>query len=389
MSKKNKKFSTKAIHVGQNPEKLYGAVSLPIYLTSTFKQEEFGEYEYDYSRAGNPTRTNLEENIASLENGKGAVAFSSGMGAISAVIHLLSAGDEVIFTRNVYGGTYRIMEKIYKNFSINSHWVDTTNLEVLEKTISKKTKMIYIETPTNPMMEICDINAISKISKKYNCILVVDNTFMSPYNQRPIELGADIVMHSITKYLNGHSDVIGGILITNKESLLEKLRFIQMSVGSVPSPFDCWIVQRSLKTLHVRMDRHNSNANVIANYLEQNNKVVSIYYPGLKKHPNHEIAKKQQLNPSGDSVFGGMISIDLGSIKNARTFVKNLEIFTLAESLGGVESLVCHPASMTHASIPENIRNDLGITQGLVRLSVGIEDVNDLIGDIDQAINRF
>ncbi len=389
MSKKNKNFSTKAIHVGQNPEKLYGAVSLPIYLTSTFKQEEFGEYEYDYSRAGNPTRTNLEENIASLENGKGAVAFSSGMGAISAVIHLLSAGDEVIFTRNVYGGTYRIMEKIYKNFSINSHWVDTTNLEVLEKTISKKTKMIYIETPTNPMMEICDINAISKISKKYNCILVVDNTFMSPYNQRPIELGADIVMHSITKYLNGHSDVIGGILITNKESLLEKLRFIQMSVGSVPSPFDCWIVQRSLKTLHVRMDRHNSNANEIANYLEQNNKVVSIYYPGLKKHPNHEIAKKQQLNPSGDSVFGGMISIDLGSIKNARTFVKNLEIFTLAESLGGVESLVCHPATMTHASIPENIRNDLGITQGLVRLSVGIEDVNDLVGDIDQAINRF
>ena len=389
MSKKNKNFSTKAIHVGQNPEKLYGAVSLPIYLTSTFKQEEFGEYEYDYSRAGNPTRTNLEENIASLENGKGAVAFSSGMGAISAVIHLLSAGDEVIFTRNVYGGTYRIMEKIYKNFSINSHWVDTTNLEVLEKTISKKTKMIYIETPTNPMMEICDINAISKISKKYNCILVVDNTFMSPYNQRPIELGADIVMHSITKYLNGHSDVIGGILITNKESLLEKLRFIQMSVGSVPSPFDCWIVQRSLKTLHVRMDRHNSNANEIANYLEQNNKVVSIYYPGLKNHPNHEIAKKQQLNPSGDSVFGGMISIDLGSIKNARTFVKNLEIFTLAESLGGVESLVCHPASMTHASIPENIRNDLGITQGLVRLSVGIEDVNDLIGDINQAINKF
>ena len=389
MSKKNKNFSTKAIHVGQNPEKLYGAVSLPIYLTSTFKQEEFGEYEYDYSRAGNPTRTNLEENIASLENGKGAVAFSSGMGAISAVIHLLSAGDEVIFTRNVYGGTYRIMEKIYKNFSIKSHWVDTTNLEVLEKTISKKTKMIYIETPTNPMMEICDINAISKISKKYNCILVVDNTFMSPYNQRPIELGADIVMHSITKYLNGHSDVIGGILITNKESLLEKLRFIQMSVGSVPSPFDCWIVQRSLKTLHVRMDRHNSNANEIANYLEQNNKVISIYYPGLKKHPNHEIAKKQQLNPSGDSVFGGMISIDLGSIKNARTFVKNLEIFTLAESLGGVESLVCHPASMTHASIPENIRNDLGITEGLVRLSVGIEDVNDLISDIDQAINAL
>ena len=388
MSKKNKNFSTKTIHVGQNPEKLYGAVSLPIYLTSTFKQEEFGEYEYDYSRAGNPTRTNLEENIASLENGNGAVAFSSGMGAISAVIHLLSAGDEVIFTRNVYGGTFRIMEKIYKNFSIKSHWVDTTNLEVLEKKISNKTKMIYIETPTNPMMEICDINAISKLSKKHNCILVVDNTFMSPYNQRPIDLGADIVMHSITKYLNGHSDVIGGILITNNESLLEKLRFIQMSVGAVPSPFDCWIVQRSLKTLHVRMDRHNSNANKIANYLNENDKIFSIYYPGLKKHPNHEIAKKQQLNPSGDSVFGGMISVDLGSVKNARIFVKNLEIFTLAESLGGVESLVCHPASMTHASIPEEIRNELGITDGLVRLSIGIEDVEDLINDIKQSIKK-
>tara|TARA_B100000676_G_scaffold145766_1_gene144134 strand:+ start:3834 stop:5003 length:1170 start_codon:yes stop_codon:yes gene_type:complete len=388
LSKKNKKFSTRTIHVGQNPEKLYGAVSLPIYLTSTFKQEEFGEYEYDYSRAGNPTRTNLEENIASLENGNGAVAFSSGMGAISAVIHLLSAGDEVIFTRNVYGGTFRIMEKIYKNFSIKSHWVDTTNLEVLEKKISNKTKMIYIETPTNPMMEICDINAISKLSKKHNCILVVDNTFMSPYNQRPIDLGADIVMHSITKYLNGHSDVIGGILITNNDSLLEKLRFIQMSVGAVPSPFDCWIVQRSLKTLHVRMDRHNSNANKIANYLNENDKIFSIYYPGLKKHPNHEIAKKQQLNPSGDSVFGGMISVDLGSVKNARIFVKNLEIFTLAESLGGVESLVCHPASMTHASIPEEIRNELGITDGLVRLSIGIEDVEDLINDIKQSIKK-
>jgi len=388
LSKKNKKFSTRTIHVGQNPEKLYGAVSLPIYLTSTFKQEEFGEYEYDYSRAGNPTRTNLEENIASLENGNGAVAFSSGMGAISAVIHLLSAGDEVIFTRNVYGGTFRIMEKIYKNFSIKSHWVDTTNLEVLEKKISNKTKMIYIETPTNPMMEICDINAISKLSKKHNCILVVDNTFMSPYNQRPIDLGADIVMHSITKYLNGHSDVIGGILITNNDSLLEKLRFIQMSVGAVPSPFDCWIVQRSLKTLHVRMDRHNSNANKIANYLNENDKIFSIYYPGLKKHPNHEIAKKQQLNPSGISVFGGMISVDLGSVKNARIFVKNLEIFTLAESLGGVESLVCHPASMTHASIPEEIRNELGITDGLVRLSIGIEDVEDLINDIKQSIKK-
>ena len=358
-------------------------------MTSTFRQEEFGEYEYDYSRAGNPTRTNLEKNIASLENGVGAVAFGSGMAAISAVIHLLSSGDEIIFTRNVYGGTYRIMEKIYKNFSIKSHWIDTTNLEVVQNTITNKTKMIYIETPTNPMMEICDINEISKIAKKYNCILVVDNTFMSPYNQRPIELGADIVMHSITKYLNGHSDVIGGILISNNDSLLEKLRFIQMSVGAVPSPFDCWIVQRSLKTLHVRMDRHNFNANQIAKYLQKSNIISSIYYPGLINHPNHEVAKKQQINPNGEVVFGGMISVDLGTKENARNFVKNLEIFTLAESLGGVESLVCHPATMTHASIPKKIRNQLGITEGLVRLSVGIEDINDLINDIEQSINKL
>ena len=389
MSKKNKNFNTKTIHVGQKPEKIFGAVSLPIYLTSTFKQEEFGEYEYDYSRAGNPTRTNLEQNIASLEKGIGAVAFSSGMGAISAVIHLLSSGDEVIFTRNVYGGTYRIMEKIYKNFSIKSHWIDTTNLNQLEDTICKKTKMIYIETPTNPMMEICDIRAISKIAKKNKCILVVDNTFMSPYNQRPIELGADIVMHSITKYLNGHSDVIGGILVSNNNSLLEKLKFIQMSVGSVPSPFDCWIVQRSLKTLHVRMDRHNFNADKIAKHLIKSKKISAIYYPGLTNHPNHKIAKKQQLNPKGVTVYGGMISIDLGSKKNARKFVKNLQIFTLAESLGGVESLVCHPASMTHASIPEKIRTNLGITEGLVRLSVGIEDIDDLINDIDNSIKKL
>ena len=389
MSKKNKNFNTKTIHVGQKPEKIFGAVSLPIYLTSTFKQEEFGEYEYDYSRAGNPTRTNLEQNIASLEKGIGAVAFSSGMGAISAVIHLLSSGDEVIFTRNVYGGTYRIMEKIYKNFSIKSHWIDTTNLNQVEDTICKKTKMIYIETPTNPMMEICDIRAISKIAKKNKCILVVDNTFMSPYNQRPIELGADIVMHSITKYLNGHSDVIGGILVSNNNTLLEKLKFIQMSVGSVPSPFDCWIVQRSLKTLHVRMDRHNFNAEKIAKHLIKSKKISAIYYPGLTNHPNHKIAKKQQLNPKGVTVYGGMISIDLGSKKNARKFVKNLQIFTLAESLGGVESLVCHPASMTHASIPEKIRTNLGITEGLVRLSVGIEDIDDLINDIDNSIKKL
>ncbi len=389
MNKKNKKFNTKAIHIGQAPEKLYGAVSLPIYLTSTFKQKEFGEYEYDYSRAGNPTRTNLENNIASLEEGKEGISFSSGMGAISAVIHLLSAGDEIIFTRNVYGGTYRIMEKIYKNFSIKPHWIDTTDIGAIKNAINKNTKMVYIETPTNPMMEICDIKEISKICKKEKCILVTDNTFMSPYNQRPLTLGADIVMHSITKYLNGHSDVIGGILVSKNKDLIDKLRFIQMSVGSVPSPFDCWIVQRSLKTLHVRMERHNYNAYEISKFLKKSNKIKSIYYPGLKDHPNHEVAKKQQLDPNNEAVFGGMISIDLGSLLKAKKFVKNLHIFTLAESLGGVESLICHPASMTHASIPPKVRHNLGITDGLVRLSIGIEDINDLVKDLQEGLNKI
>jgi len=389
LNKKNKKFNTKAIHIGQAPEKLYGAVSLPIYLTSTFKQKEFGEYEYDYSRAGNPTRTNLENNIASLEEGKEGISFSSGMGAISAVIHLLSAGDEIIFTRNVYGGTYRIMEKIYKNFSIKPHWIDTTDIGAIKNAINKNTKMVYIETPTNPMMEICDIKEISKICKKEKCILVTDNTFMSPYNQRPLTLGADIVMHSITKYLNGHSDVIGGILVSKNKDLIDKLRFIQMSVGSVPSPFDCWIVQRSLKTLHVRMERHNYNAYEISKFLKKSNKIKSIYYPGLKDHPNHEVAKKQQLDPNNEAVFGGMISIDLGSLLKAKKFVKNLHIFTLAESLGGVESLICHPASMTHASIPPKVRHNLGITDGLVRLSIGIEDINDLVKDLQEGLNKI
>ena len=389
MNKKNKKFNTKAIHIGQAPEKLYGAVSLPIYLTSTFKQKEFGEYEYDYSRAGNPTRTNLENNIASLEEGKEGISFSSGMGAISAVIHLLSAGDEIIFTRNVYGGTYRIMEKIYKNFSIKPHWIDTTDIGAIKNAINKNTKMVYIETPTNPMMEICDIKEISKICKKEKCILVTDNTFMSPYNQRPLTLCADIVMHSITKYMNGHSDVIGGILVSKNKDLIDKLRFIQMSVGSVPSPFDCWIVQRSLKTLHVRMERHNYNAYEISKFLKKSNKIKSIYYPGLKDHPNHEVAKKQQLDPNNEAVFGGMISIDLGSLLKAKKFVKNLHIFTLAESLGGVESLICHPASMTHASIPPKVRHNLGITDGLVRLSIGIEDINDLVKDLQEGLNKI
>ena len=389
MNKKNKKFNTKVIHESQKPEKLFGAVSHPIYLTSTFMQKEFAEYIYDYSRAGNPTRTNLEKTITSLEEGLGAVAFGSGMAAISCIIHLLSSGDEIIFTRNVYGGTYRVMEKIYNKFSIKAHWVDTTDLNKIESKITKKTKMIFIETPANPMMEICDIKKISLIAKKYNCLLVVDNTFMSPYNQRPLTLGADIVIHSTTKYLNGHSDVIGGIVISNNQKIIEELEFIQMSVGAVPSPFDCWITQRSLKTLSIRMQAHNNNAFQVAKFLQSDKKIKQIYFPGLKTHFNHQIAKNQQLDPEGNSVYGGMVSIDLGSLSNAKKFVKGLELFILAESLGGVESLICHPASMTHASIPKKVREEIGVTDGLLRLSVGIEDLDDLIGDLKIALSKI
>ena len=382
MSKNKIKFNTKLIHKGQKPEKIFGSISPPIYLTSTFKQEEFGEYIYDYSRAGNPTRSNLEENIASLEGGLGAVAFSSGMGAISSVIHLLSSGDEIIFTKGVYGGTYRLMETIYNKFSIKSHWVDTTDINQIKKVMNKKVRMIFLETPTNPLMDICDIKKISNICIDNDCLVVVDNTFVSPYFQRPLSLGADIVLHSTTKYLNGHSDVIGGIVIVKDEQLLEKLHFFQMSIGSVPSPFDCWLTQRSLKTLHIRMIAHDKNTRQVVKFLKQSDKIKKIFFPGLNSHPNHDIAKKQQIDPDGNPGYGGMLSIDMGSRNNARKFVKSLKIFILAESLGGVESLICHPASMTHLSIPRDIRDKIGVTEGLLRLSVGIEHIDDLLNDV-------
>ena len=389
MNKKIKKFKTRIIHESQSPEELFGSVSHPIYLTSTFRQKEFAEYIYDYSRAGNPTKTNLEKNITSLEEGVGSVVFASGMAAISAIIHLFSSGDEIIFTRNVYGGTYRVMENLYKKFSIISHWVDTTDLNAIRQKINKNTRMIFVETPTNPMMEVCDIKEISKIAQKSKCLLAVDNTFMSPYNQRPLTLGADIVIHSITKYLNGHSDVIGGIVITNNKKIVEDLEFIQMSVGAVLSPFDCWITQRSLKTLAVRMKAHNKNAFEISEFLQSSKKIKKIYYPGLKTHFNYQVAKQQQIDPNGKSVFGGMLSIDLGNLSKAKKFVKNLKLFILAESLGGVESLVCHPATMTHASVPKKIREKIGVTDGLIRLSVGIEDVQDLIDDLKTGLSKI
>ena len=385
---KNKKhFNTKVIHVGQEPEAPYGAVSLPIYQTSTFKQNEFGEYIYDYSRADNPTRNNLEKNISSLENGIGAIAFSSGMAAISSICQLFKPEDDLIFTNNVYGGTYRLMEKVMSELSINAKWIDTSSVDQVAKSITEKTKLIFIESPTNPMMTMSDINAISQIAKEKNILLAVDNTFMSPYFQRPLDLGADLVIHSATKYIGGHSDIIGGfIVVKDNKELFERLKFLQMSIGAVPGPFDCWLTQRSIKTLAVRMERHNENAIKISNVLNDSDQVLKVFYPGLKSHPQHDLAKRQHLSPNGDVGFGGMISFELGSYEKAKIFVKNLEIFTLAESLGGVESLVCHPATMTHASVPLEIRNEIGISPGLLRLSVGIENYEDLKNDIKNGI---
>ena len=383
------KFNTKTVHKGQKPEKLYGSVSLPIYQTSTFKQNEIGEYIYDYSRAGNPTRSNLEENICSLENGKDAVAFSSGLSAITSIVQLFSSGDHMIFTNNVYGGTFRLLYTIIKKYNIEQSWVDTSALDQVVSAIKDNTKLIFIESPTNPMMTLSDIKAICDVAHKKNILVAVDNTFMSPYFQRPIELGADLVIHSTTKYLNGHSDVIGGVIISKDQDLGEKLHYIQMSVGAVPGPFDCWLTQRSIKTLHLRMPRHNENGMKIAKFLQGSNKINSIYYPGLEDHPQHELAKKQQLDPDGNPGFGAMISIDLGSFKNASIFCKHLNIFTLAESLGGVESLICHPGKMTHASLTLEKRKEMGISEGLLRLSIGIEDVNDLIDDLNNALEKI
>ncbi len=380
------KFSTKAIHIGNDPDKETGAVSVPIYSTSTYANDEFGVSKgYDYGRTINPTRVALEKNLAALENGKFGFCFSSGMGAIDSVAKLLQQGDHVIVTSNVYGGTFRIFEKIFRNFGLDFSWVDTSSSDEIKKAFKPNTKMLYIETPSNPMLTLTDLQKVSEIAKEKNLISVCDNTFMSPYFQRPLDWGIDIVLHSTTKYINGHSDVIGGCIITNREEVAEKIKFIQNSVGAVPSPFDCWLTLRSTKTLALRMERHNENAMKIAKELEKNylKKVKRIIYPGLESHLQHELAKKQM------SGFGGIISLDLGSFENAKTFFNGLKIFSRAESLGGVESLVCHPVSMTHGSVPKEEREKFGLTDGLIRLSVGIEDYEDLIEDITNALNKI
>ncbi|MBC8213608.1 MAG: PLP-dependent transferase [Candidatus Marinimicrobia bacterium] len=391
MSKDSKKkfgFSTRAIHIGQEPESVTGAVSLPLHQTSTFRQKEFAEYDFDYSRADNPNRRSLEQNIASLENGKYGIAFGSGTAASSAIFSLFEQGSHIILSENVYGGTFRLVDKIFSRYNFTASWVDSSNVDKIEQAIQPNTKLIFIETPSNPLMRLSDIQLISKIANKYKILFVVDNTFMSPYYQRPLTLGADIVVHSTTKYINGHSDLVGGIVVTNINEIDEQLRFIQMSAGAVPGPFDCWLTQRSLKTLAVRMKAHNQNALKIAKEIEKSAKILNIFYPGLKSHPQYELALKQQFDPFGNPGFGGMISIELPSLEDAKKFVKGLKLFTLAESLGGVESLVCHPSTMTHASIPESQRKEIGISDGLIRLSVGIEDIEDLLNDIQFALDR-
>ncbi len=377
------KFNTKTIHGGQIKEKAYGAVMPPIYQTSTYSQKSPGEHSgYEYSRTQNPTRHALERSIASLENAKYGLAFSSGLSAIDAIMKLFSPGDEIISTNDLYGGSYRLFEKVFKKFGLKFVFTDLRNLNEIENLISSKTKLIWVETPTNPMINIVDIEGLSKICKTNNLLLAVDNTFSTPFLQKPIDLGADIVMHSATKFLAGHSDVILGLLALSNDELAEKLFFMQNSSGAICGPMDSFLTLRGIKTLHVRMQRHCENARVIANYLKKHDKVDNVYWPGFENHPNHNIAKSQMND------FGGMISFTVkGNFDLVKRITSSFKVFTLAESLGGVESLVNHPATMTHASIPKEERDKIGITDNLIRLSVGIEDISDLVDDIKQAIN--
>ena len=378
------KFATKTIHAGQKPDKSTGAIMTPIYQTSTYIQESPGKHNgYEYSRTGNPTRSALERNIAGLESGKYGLCFGSGLAAIDAIIKLLNPGDEVISTNDLYGGSYRIFTKIFAKYNIKFHFVDMSDLNNISKLISSKTKMLWTETPTNPMLNIVDISALSKVAKKHGLIFVVDNTFATPYLQRPIEYGADIVMHSLTKYMGGHSDVVMGAIVCSDDDIAEKLYFIQNSCGAVPGPMDSFLVLRGIKTLHVRMQRHCDNAKEIAEFLNKHPKIQTVYYPGLTTHKNHEIAKLQMKD------FGGMMSFSLkgDNLDDAIKIVSNTHFFTLAESLGGVESLCGHPATMTHAAIPKEERLKSGVTDSLIRLSVGIEDVDDLIYDLKSSLD--
>ena len=375
-------FATTAIHAGQEPDPTTGAVIVPLYQTSTYAQEGLGKHKgFEYARTQNPTRSAVEKNLAALEGAEFGYAFASGMAAIDTTLKLVKTGDHVIVSDNTYGGTFRLFSKVLSDYGIEFSYIDTTDAGKVETAFQTNTKMVFLETPTNPVMSVTDLRAVSKVAHERGAIVVCDNTFLSPALQRPLEHGVDIVLHSTTKYLNGHSDSIGGVVVTNNAEISQKLAFLQNSVGAILSPFDSWLILRGTKTLALRMKQHDENGRAVAAFLAEHPKVLKVYYPGLASHPQHELARRQQ------DGFGGMIAFETGSLENAKKVLESVKLCTLAESLGGVESLISHPATMTHASVPLEKRNSLGITDGLVRISVGIEDVEDIIADLDQALN--
>jgi cystathionine gamma-lyase/cystathionine beta-lyase/cystathionine gamma-lyase/homocysteine desulfhydrase len=377
------RFGTICIHAGQVPDPATGAIITPIYQTSTYVQDALGEHKgFEYGRTQNPTRSALEGNLAAIENGKAAFAFASGMAATAAVMRLLQAGDHVVVTDNTYGGTFRFFERVLRKYALDFTYVDTSDLDAVAQAFRPQTRMLFLETPTNPTLRITDLAAASRLAASHGVITVVDNTFASPYAQRPLDFGADIVVHSTTKYLNGHSDSIGGVAVAVRDEHIEWLKFVQNAEGAILGPMDAWLVLRGTKTLPLRMERHNSNAQRIAEYLAAHAKVSRVHYPGLPSHPHHELAARQMRG------YGGMISLELGSLERARTFLNHVRLVALAESLGGVETLVSHPATMTHAAVPADRRTAIGVTDDMVRLSIGIEDVDDLIEDIAQALDR-
>ncbi len=383
---KNKQsgFATRAIHVGQEPDPLTGAVTVPIYPTSTYVQQELGKHKgYEYSRVSNPTRDRLEQNLAALEGGIASRVFASGMAAINAICTMLKAGDHVVCGHDLYGGVPRLFNQVLADFGMEFTYVDTSDAANVQRSIRKNTRMAYVETPTNPLMTLSDIPAISEVCRRKKVELVVDNTFMSPYFQQPIALGADMVVHSTTKFLNGHSDGLGGVVICTKTEQAEKLAFVQKAAGAILSPFECWLVLRGVKTLAARMKEHDHNGRVIAEFLDQHKKVKKVFYPGLSAHPQHELAKRQMTG------FGSMITFETGSLSNASKMLKKVRLCALGESLGGVETLISHPATMTHAALGEKGRKQIGITDGMVRISVGIENVEDIVADLDQALSAI
>jgi len=374
-------FSTRAIHAGQEPDPSTGAIMTPVYLTSTYVQEELGRNKgYEYSRVSNPTRTALEQNIAALEGGTEGIAFGSGTAAVDALFHVLAPGDHVIVSRNVYGGTYRIAKTVWEGYGLSFSFVDSTDMRCVEEALRPSTRMLFIETPTNPTIEISDLAACAAFARAHGLLSVADNTFATPYLQQPLGFGIDVSVHSLTKYLNGHSDMLGGLVVTSRPEVVERLRYMQKAVGAILAPFDAWLCLRGTKTLAVRMRQHCLNALEVARWLASRRGVVRVHYPGLESHPGHALAGRQMRD------FGGMISFDLGSLARAAGFLKHVRLCALAESLGGVETIITHPASMTHAAIPREERARTGVTDGLVRISVGLEEVEDIIRDIDRAM---